>query len=68
MIIFFIYSFSYSEFFSRFDTSGSMIPLSVSEISVCDAFCDVQEEDEELGILVVGCYKKTLLVFVMHVT
>ena len=32
-----------------------MIPLSVSEISVCDAFCDVQEEDEELGILVVGC-------------
>ena len=29
-----------------------MIPLLVSEISGCDAFCDVQ--DEELGILVEG--------------
>ena len=40
-----------------------MIPLSVSEISVCDAFCDVQEEDKELGILVVGSYKKNITGF-----
>ena len=40
-------------FSGRFDTSGSMIALSVSEISGCDAFCDVQEQ-EELGILVIG--------------
>ena len=34
-----------------------MIPLSVSEISALDGFCDVQhqdEDEEELGILVVG--------------
>ena len=32
--------FFYSEFFTgRFDTSGSMIPLSVSDISECDTFC-----------------------------
>ena len=32
-----------------------MIPLSVSEISALDGFCDKQHEDEEeLGILVVG--------------
>ena len=30
-----------------------MIALSVSEISGCDTFCDVQEQ-EELGILEVG--------------
>ena len=58
MIIFFIYSFLYSEFFSRFDTSGSMIPLSVSEISVCDAFCDMHVVHKELGILVVGLAQK----------
>ena len=36
-----------------------MIPLSVSEISALDGFCDVQQQDEdeeELGILVVGFY------------
>ena len=46
-------SFSYSEFFGRFDTSGSMIPRLVPEISPCDAFYDEQEEQEqqELGIL-----------------
>ena len=37
------------------DTSGSMIPLSVSEISGCGAFCDEDVQDEELGVLVVGC-------------
>ena len=37
------------------DTSGSMIPLSVSEISGCGAFCDEDVRDEELGVLVVGC-------------
>ena len=32
-----------------------MIPLSVSEISALDDFCDERDEDEEeLGILVVG--------------
>ena len=38
-----------------------MIPLSVSEISGCDAFCDVQQDEDvqDLGILVVGCYKKS---------
>ena len=30
-----------------------MIPISVSEISALDGFCDVQQ-DEELGILVIG--------------
>ena len=35
------FEFSYSEFFScRFDTSGSMKPRLVPEISPCDAFCD----------------------------
>ena len=40
-------------FSGRFDTSRSMIALSVFEISGCDAFCGVQEQ-EELGILEVG--------------
>ena len=30
-------------FSSCFDTSGSMIPLLVSEIPPCDAFCDVHQ-------------------------
>ena len=34
----------------RFNTSGSMIPLLVPEISPCDGFCDEeQQEQEELG-------------------
>ena len=40
-----------------FDTSGSMMPLSVPEISPCDGFCDAAAAaaaEEELGILVVG--------------
>ena len=37
----------------RFDTSGSMIPLSVSEKSALDGFCDEDKDEEELGILVV---------------
>ena len=43
-----------SYFFGRFDTSGSMIPLSVPEISPCDGFCDGRGGEEELGIRVVG--------------
>ena len=39
----------------RFDTSGSMIPLLVPEISPCDCFFEAAEEQQELGILVVGC-------------
>ena len=36
--------------------SGSMIPISVSEIQCTRGFCDEQQQqDEELGILVVGC-------------
>ena len=36
-----------------------MIPLSVSEISALDGFCDVQQQDEEeLGILVVGWFEE----------
>ena len=54
--IFWTTTYRWSILFSgRFDTSGSMIPLSVSEITGCDAFCDVQQ-DEELGILVVGLH------------
>ena len=34
-------------FSSRFDTSGSMIPLLVPEISPCDGFCNEQQEEEE---------------------
>ena len=35
------FEFSYSEFFSGgFDTSGSMVPRLVPEISSLDAFCD----------------------------
>ena len=52
-----------------FDTSGSMIALSVSEISALGGFCDEQHE-EELGILVVGCcvnYTQcTILYTVLH--
>ena len=56
-IIFYIQKFS-----GRFDTSGSMIPLSVSEIATgpaLDGFCDEeheqqQYEEQEWGILVVG--------------
>ena len=44
--------------FFRFDTSGSMKALSVSEISALDGFCDEQdkqdEDEEELDILEVG--------------
>ena len=40
--------FYIQNFSGRFDTSGSMIPLSVSEILVHKGFCD----KEELGILV----------------
>ena len=36
-----------------FDTSGSMIALSVFEILALDGFCD-EEDEEELGILIVG--------------
>ena len=39
-------------FSGRFDTSVSMIALSVSEISALDSFCD--EQEQEWGILVVG--------------
>ena len=42
-----------SAMMGRFDTSGSMIPLSVSEISALDGFCD----GEELGVLVVGLFE-----------
>ena len=50
---FFLYSKKNS---GRFDTSGtgSMIPLSVSEILALHGFCDEDEAEEELGILVVG--------------
>ena len=44
-----------TQFFSgSFDTSRSMIPHLVPDISPCDAFCDrrtEQQEQEELGIL-----------------
>ena len=43
-----------SSFSRRFDTSGSMIVLSVSEISALDGFCDQHEHEQEWGILVVG--------------
>ena len=50
----FYLDFSNSEFFTgRFDTSGSMIALAVPEIHFTCGFCD-EEEEEELGILVVG--------------
>ena len=42
--------FFFRIFFGRFDTSGSLIPLSVSEIAALEGFCD----EQELGILVVG--------------
>ena len=38
----------------RLDTSGSMIPLLVPEISPWAFFVTVQGGDEEVGILVVG--------------
>ena len=48
--------FLFQIFSGLFDASGSMIPLSVSEIHCTRGFCDEQDEqqDEELGILVVG--------------
>ena len=45
----------FSKFYSdRFDTSGSMILLLVPEISPYDGFCDEEQQEQELGILVVG--------------
>ena len=44
--------FYIKNFSGCFDTSGSMIPLSVSEILALDGFCDVLKH--ELGFLVVG--------------
>ena len=57
--LFFVYNFFISRTFSgRFDTSGSMIPRSISEISALDGFCDEgeqhREHEQEWGILVVG--------------
>ena len=45
--------FSFLELLSgRFDTSESMIPCLVTEISPCDGFCDERRGGEqELGIL-----------------
>ena len=45
-----------SAMMGRFDTSGYMIPLSVSEISALDGFCD--EHVQEWGILAVGCQRE----------
>ena len=41
--IFFLSIFILTIFSGCFDTSGSLIRLSVSEILECDAFCDVQQ-------------------------
>ena len=48
--------FKFNLFSGRFDTSGSMIPLSVFEISALDGFCDEHKHhvQQEWGILVVG--------------
>ena len=48
--------FKFENIFGCFDTSRSMTPLSVSQIHCTRGFCDEQDEqqDEELGILVVG--------------
>ena len=58
LLIFSSSSFKILSFFfrfspGRFDTSGSMIPLSVSEKSALDGFCGEDKDEEELGILVV---------------
>ena len=44
-----------------FDTSGSMIPLLVPEIAACDGFCDQEQQQQELGILVLGWVGRDLL-------
>ena len=41
-------------FSCRFDTSGSMIARSVPEIHCTRGLCDAEDEEEELGIIVVG--------------
>ena len=53
---FLLLSSEFRMFSGPFDTSGSMIALLVSEISALDSFCDEQqdEDEEELGILIVG--------------
>ena len=52
-LLFFVFLFR--NFSGRFDTTGSMIPHLVPEISPCDTFCDgrtgEEEEEQELGIL-----------------
>ena len=49
-----IFGFYHAQNFSgRFDTRGSIIALAVPEIHCTCSFCD-EEEEEELGILVVG--------------
>ena len=60
MIFFYIHSIVSG----RFDTSGSMIPLSVSEISALGGFCDEEHEQQEWGILVVG-YQECNFVFLL---
>ena len=63
--LFFVLRFFFLSIFrilsGRFDTSRSLIALSVSEISALGGFCDEQDK-QELGILVVGfeCIRHTL--------
>ena len=44
-----------------------MIPLSVSEISALDGFCDEEHEQQEWGILVVGFMRNSVSEFCNHV-
>ena len=47
VLLLFLWNFLIQNFFGHFDTSGSMLPRLVPEISPLDAFCDV-------GVGVVG--------------
>ena len=64
VVEFFLDFFIFRIFSGCFDISGSMIALSVSEISALGGFCDEQDEDEEeLGILEVGLFQVELSKF-----
>ena len=69
LIFFYIYIYVFFLFFlfwifsGRFDTSGSMITLLVSEISPLDAFCDRRTDGRVVVVVVAGIVDSRSLIY-----